>query len=208
MPEPRGCFLQFAKAARPGRAKTRLQPAIGDAGACEVARALTRHAALALEARPEGWEAWLCVDDPDDPELRALAGFLGRTLVAQGEGALGERMHRACAAALRHWPAVILTGSDCTGYDPAYLRRAVEALEGGAEAVLGPAVDGGYVLVGFRRLPAGVMSGIAWGCAAVADAQRQRFRAAGLRWAELPPRADIDRPEDLWLAARAGLRRW
>jgi uncharacterized protein len=211
--EPRrsGCFLQFAKAPRAGAVKTRLHERLGPEGAVAVARHLTLRVAESLRALPPGWAARLCVDDTSDPFLAGLATREGRALCAQGEGSLGERMWRAADAALRDCRAVVIVGSDCTGYDAAYLRQATEALDAGQDAVLGPASDGGYVLVGFTRLAAGVFAGIAWSSAAVLCQQRERFAALGLRWTELPERADIDRPEDLWRLDPPGvgdLRRW
>lgn len=194
----RGRFLQFAKAPRAGAVKTRLHAGLGPEQASAVARELTVRVACALRELPAGWDAVLCVDDPADDFLGGLAAQEGRALLAQGDGDLGERMGRAVTAALGECRAVVVVGSDCLDYEPGYLRSAVAALEAGNDAVLGPALDGGYVLVGFRRLPPAVFAGIAWGSDTVLAQQRARFVATGLRWAELPPRADIDRPEDLW----------
>jgi glycosyltransferase A (GT-A) superfamily protein (DUF2064 family) len=77
-------------------------------------------------------------------------------------------------------------------------------LASGTQAVLGPAVDGGYVLIGLRRCPEGLFEGIAWGSASVASSQRRRLQQFGLPWQELPPRADVDRPVDLWMVSPPG----
>lgn len=193
-----GCFLQFAKAPRAGAVKTRLHRRLSPAAAADVARELTCRVAAALRAIPAGWDAALCVDDTTDAFLRELAAREGRAMRVQGDGDLGARMWRAVDAALAEYRAVIVVGSDCLGYDAAYLGQAATMLERGCEAVLGPALDGGYVLVGFSRLPPGVFAGVQWSTAAVLAQQRERLAALGLRWDELPVRADIDRPEDLW----------
>lgn len=206
----RGCFLQFAKAPRAGAVKTRLQGALGAEAAAAVARRLSCRVAQSLRALPSGWVAELCVDDPHDPFLRGLAAREGRALRAQGGGDLGERMWRAVDAAFARQRAVVVVGSDCVDYDPPYLAGAVAALAQGHDAVLGPALDGGYVLVGFARRPAPpAFASIAWGTPGVLAQQRARFAALGMRWTELPPRADIDRPQDLWRldAAEAEIRR-
>lgn len=204
----RGCFLLFAKAPEPARAKTRLISAIGVAGAAAVARALLENAARALRQVPPGWEVSLCADDPDHPALRTVAERYGYTVRAQGEGTLGERMQRLARSVLASGvPAAVLVGSDCTGYDAAYLHAACDALDAGNDAVLGPAEDGGYVLLGLRRVPPGLFDGIAWGGSDVADAQRARLEALGMRWRELPLRADVDLPQDLWMLCPALARR-
>jgi len=198
--EARGCFLQFAKAPVPGAVKTRLQPLLGaDAAAAVAARMIEAVSDALAAAAPHGWESILCADDPEHLHLRDHSQRKNRRLWAQGEGDLGQRMGRACARALSSFPAVILVGSDCLGYDRGYLRSATLMLEQGASAVLGPEVDGGYVLLGLRQSPEGLFEGIPWGEACVAELQRTRLRALGLRWKELPPRADVDRPQDLWM---------
>jgi uncharacterized protein len=196
-----GCFVQFAKAPREGMVKTRLQPAVSPAQAADIARAMTLHVARCLEQRPAHWDVLLCADDSADAFLRGLAESFKRPLLPQGEGDLGERMARAATKALESHRAVIIVGSDCVDYDPGYLQQAARALEAGDDAVLGPALDGGYVLVGFTSVPSGVFRAQCWSSDSVLDTQRARFRELGLSWQELPPRADIDGPGDLWRLA-------
>jgi len=206
--ERRGCVLQFAKAPRAGAVKTRLVPALSPAAAAAVARHLTERVAQSLRAVPSGWDAELCVDDPADDFLAALAARERRALRPQGTGELGERMWRAVDAAFACYRAVLVVGSDCLDYDAGYLRQAAALLEAGTDAVLGPADDGGYVLVGFARRPdPSVFRAIAWGTETVLAAQRARFVSLGMRFAELPARADVDRPGDLWRLEAGLLRR-
>lgn len=193
-----GSVLLFAKAPRPGRVKTRLQPPLGEQQAAAVARALLAGAANRLRAAPAGWEAVLCADDPHDPFLRGLAAVHGFRILAQGRGNLGTRMGRACAAVLARSPAVIVVGADCPGLDAGYLHQAVAALAGPEDVVLGPALDGGYVLIGMRAVHPRLFTRIRWGSDTVAAEQRRRIAALGLHCRELPVRADVDRFEDLW----------
>lgn len=201
VPEPAGYLIQFAKAPVPGRAKTRLHGRLGEEGAAALAARMIGDVSAALDVVLPGWLPVLCVDDPRHAFFASLPGSHPGELWEQGEGDLGERMARASDRALQGAPAVLLVGSDCLGYDPGYLGRAVHMLEAGVPAVLGPAVDGGYVLLGLRQRPPGVFHGIDWGGAKVAAQQRARLRECGLEWRELPPRADVDRPGDLWMAA-------
>jgi len=109
-------------------------------------------------------------------------------------------MHDALNTALQHCAYAILIGSDCVSLTPADLIRALTLLDQGKDAVLGPAEDGGYVLIGLRRPRAALFRGIRWSSAAVLPATRRRLRLAGLDWAELDQRWDVDVPADL--------RRW
>jgi hypothetical protein len=65
------------------------------------------------------------------------------------------------------------------------------------DAVLGPAVDGGYVLLGLRRAESALFTDMPWGGDRVAEITRERMAALGWRWRELPALRDVDRPEDL-----------
>lgn len=197
--EVAGCLVQFAKAPVPGTVKTRLAASVGEEGAAALAADMTVEVSNALGRASDRWPAVLCVDDPSHALFRSLHEADGRSVWTQGEGDLGERMDRACRRALATFPAVILVGSDCPGYDAGYLQRAMRTLESGVPAVLGPAVDGGYVLIGLRRCPDGVFRDIPWSSSAVVGLQRARFTECGLAWEELPPRADVDRPGDLWM---------
>ena len=72
------------------------------------------------------------------------------------------------------------------------------------DIVIGPAEDGGYVLLGLRGVPDCLFAEMPWGTADVLETTRARLRADGLGWIELEPRWDVDRPEDLprWEALR------
>ena len=190
--------MVFAKAPTPGRVKTRLIPILGESGAAELQRQLierTLHTAVASGlGRPELW----CTPGPEDPFLAACAKRHGAGLRTQGEGDLGERMARALESALVAGAPGLLIGCDCPALTPAYLREAAAALAGGNDAVLGPAEDGGYVLIGLARSPpAELFEDIAWGTATVMQETRARLARANWRWRELALLWDVDRPEDL-----------
>jgi glycosyltransferase A (GT-A) superfamily protein (DUF2064 family) len=98
--------------------------------------------------------------------------------------------------------AVLLIGTDCPALTPQHLRAAAGALAGGDDAVVLPAEDGGYVLVGVRAPHPGLFEGIAWGGEQVMAQTRVRLRALGLRWSEPVTLWDVDRPDDLDRLAR------
>jgi hypothetical protein len=91
----------------------------------------------------------------------------------------------------------VLVGTDCPALTADYLAQAFALLDGGADAVVGPAEDGGYILIGLRRTDKRLFDGVAWGTASVLDETRARLAALGWSWQELETLWDVDRPEDL-----------
>lgn len=201
---PAGRILLFAKAPVPGRVKSRLRPTLGAYGACCIYRALFRHTfATARASGAAPLELW-CSPGRDHPWLRARAREGGAALRVQPPGDLGQRMHGALAKTLREAPYALIVGADCTGLTPAHLRCALAHLAAGQDAVFCPADDGGYLLVGMRRPAWGLFRNVPWGTSRVMQATRQRARGLGLRWVELEPAPDVDRPADLKAFRRRG----
>ena len=199
----------FAKAPVPGEVKTRLIPALGAEGAARLHRRLVRHAlsvarAASAAAGPASVQLW-CAPDATHGFFAGCAAEFGASLHAQGPGDLGERMARCFASGDG---ASLLIGSDIPAMDAACLDAAAAALAE-QDAVFVPAEDGGYVLVGLRAglgtVRDAVFRDIEWSSARVMQQTRERLRAAGLRWRELPPLWDLDRPEDLARLAGCGL---
>ena len=116
---------------------------------------------------------------------------------SQGRGDLGERMHRAFARALKENESAILIGSDCPVLKASDLRTAARALRSGASAVLSPAEDGGYALIGLRRNSRRLFDGVEWGGPKVFEQTRSRLARLGWRWRKLRTLWDVDRPEDV-----------
>ena len=189
-------LIVFAKAPVPGLAKTRLAPALGADGAAALAECLLRHALLQATEADVGPVELCAAPDTTHPALRAAAAAFGADLTAQGGGDLGLRMHRALTRCLARHDRALLMGSDAPSLDATRLRAAALALESN-DAVFVPALDGGYALVGLCQADPRWFAGMTWSHARVMDDTRERLRAAGVRWAELPPVADIDAPDDL-----------
>jgi rSAM/selenodomain-associated transferase 1 len=176
--------------------KTRLVPLLGAHGAARLhARMIEGAVCVAKEARFTRIELH-CAPSTRHPVFARLARRYSIQLRAQARGDLGARMFLACKRALRSARAVVLIGTDCPVLRSADLRAARRALQGGADAVLSPAEDGGYALIGLRRVSLQLFSGIEWGSDSVLHETRQRLRALGWRWRELRVVWDVDRPED------------
>jgi uncharacterized protein len=198
-------IVVFAKAPVAGYAKTRLIPALGAQGAAELAERLM-HAALEHAVGAQLGPVELC--GTPDRTHRTFADAQARhgvRLTEQGDGDLGERMARAFRRVLRGQPAALLIGTDAPGLDAAYLRAAALALHD-ADAVFGPAADGGYTLVGLKEPQPRLFTQMRWSHHQVMAHTRERIAQAGLRHVELPVLHDIDEPADLAHLAAHGLR--
>lgn len=185
----------FARAPQAGRVKTRLADAIGAQEAAQLhARLVERTVATAQAACCGPVE--LHGTPAGHGFLRALARRHALVLRSQSAGDIGDRMHTAFRHALRRHARVILMGSDCPALRPDDLRRASRLLQS-CDAVLAPAEDGGYPLIGLSRLSARIFEEIAWSTSLVVDQTRQRLTALGWRWRELRTVWDVDRPGDI-----------
>ncbi|WP_018174706.1 MULTISPECIES: TIGR04282 family arsenosugar biosynthesis glycosyltransferase [unclassified Thioalkalivibrio] len=186
--------LVFARAPEPGRTKTRLIPALGAEGAARLHERLLEHALdVARQVAPDQVELW-CSPGSDHPFFKHCAERFGCSLHRQRGGDLGARMRHALEAG--PFPALVM-GSDAPTLGVEDLIAAREALAGGQDVALVPALDGGYVLLATARPVPGLFEAIEWGSDRVLKQTRERARARGLAWAELESRSDIDRPEDL-----------
>jgi len=185
----------FAKAPVQGEVKTRLIPALGARRAAALQAALIRHT-LAISAQ-SGLEVELwCHPDQGHPLFSNCAREFAITLRTQEGEDLGARMYHAVRVALVAG-SVILIGADCPTLTAAELRETSMALQSGNDAVVGPALDGGYYLLGLNRIHPSLFAGVPWGSGQVLAETRQRLRALGWLWRENSIRRDIDRPEDL-----------
>jgi len=193
----KGKILVFTRAPVPGQTKTRLIPALGEEGAARlhaelIQRTLQKCTALG-NAETELW----CAPDINHPFFTSCADTYDVTLQKQSGSDLGERMSNALAESLDQSPWTILVGTDCPGLTIDDLKQAATILGNGSDAVLGPATDGGYVLIGLNRPAPTLFTDMPWGSNRIAELTRDRLRDMGMRWHELPPRNDIDQPEDL-----------
>lgn len=183
----------FAKRPVPGQVKTRLARSIGDEAACEVYIGMLGRIIDALADRP-AWRTILAVT-PDEAAAHDEIWPRATPRTAQGDGDLGMRMHRFLAGADRSTPVVIV-GSDIPDMTADHVAGAFAALAQN-DLVFGPAVDGGYWLVGASMPPpAGLFAGVRWsGPHALADTLAN---ARGLEVAQLDIRLeDVDDAESL-----------
>jgi hypothetical protein len=191
-------LIIFTRYPEPGRTKTRLIPALGATGAAELHRRMTELAlgtarqfaalqAVALEVRYTGGDEAL------------MRQWLGGNLLlrTQSDGDLGTRMRDAFHEAFQQGcERVVIIGTDCPGITSRTLASAFAALRHN-DLTLGPASDGGYYLIGLRRLIPQLFDRILWGTDGVLRHTLQIAEAGDLRCSLLERLDDVDRPEDL-----------
>lgn len=204
-PEP--ALIVLARAPEPGRVKTRLVPLLGEKGAARLHAHLVER--TLKTARAAGFERiyLYCAPGMKANFFRKMQKQFHVCLRSQGRGDVGDRMHGAFKRVLRRHAYAVLIGTDCPALRPADLRAAARCLRGGADAVLAPAEDGGYPLIGLRRVSRRLFDGVAWGGPQVLAQSRRRLQALGWRWKELRTLWDVDRPEDVARLLRSRLLR-
>ncbi len=187
----------MAKAPVAGLAKTRLIPLLGAAGAARAQRGFALRTLATARAASTGNVTLWCAPDPAHRFFRALARHRGVNTVTQPEGDLGIRMATAMShhfAKSSHTPLLIV-GTDCPVLTREHLQQAADALQT-HDAVLIPAEDGGYVLIGMRKPVPEVFAEVAWSTPQVLVQTRERLSLAGASWHELPTLWDVDEPVD------------
>jgi rSAM/selenodomain-associated transferase 1 len=197
-------LLVFARALQPGRVKTRLAASLGDEQALEVYRQLLVN--TLDQAAASGLPTRLLASD-HCRHLAGLAAERGMPMALQMDGDLGQRMSAALADAHAGGARrVVLVGSDCPRLGGDYLAQAMQCLRG-RDFVLGPAEDGGYVLLGSARAQAwrdDTLAGVRFGGEhALADTRSALGKHGSV--ARLPERWDVDRIDDWRRAVREGL---
>jgi rSAM/selenodomain-associated transferase 1 len=191
MPNER--LMVFVKAPRPGEVKTRVAQTTGAERACDVYRQLVATLLKSLSPLREV-ELRFAPDDAAaeiEPWLRP-----GWVAVPQGDGDLGARLERAFADAFAAGAErVVIVGSDCPDVKTSDVRTAWRELQTHDVAV-GPAMDGGYWLIGLRAPQPELFRGIPWSSELVLGRTLERARALGLKIQLLRILSDIDTEAD------------
>jgi rSAM/selenodomain-associated transferase 1 len=183
----------FAKTPLPGRVKTRLAPALSSEEGAELYRCMLLDTIARVRSLPV--DTFICYDG-DERFFRGAAP--GMRLVPQHGGGLGERLESAFGmlGSLGYGAAVVI-GTDAPDLPLRFIEEAFRLVEGGSDAVFGPADDGGFYLVALGVAPGGLFRDIPWSGPQVLAASLQRAGEAGLAAAVLPAWYDVDRFEDL-----------
>jgi uncharacterized protein len=189
-------LILFAKHPEPGKVKTRLIPALGAEGAAALAAAFLRDS-IDLGAEVAADERTLAYSPPESREAMAALCPEGWRVEAQSAGDLGDRITAAVHNALaRGRTRVVIIGSDAPHIPEHVVSRAFDAL-GTHDLVLGPAIDGGFYLIGLRVPPGRLLDGVAWGEDQVFARTETMAMLLGMSTASLDMCRDIDTPADL-----------
>jgi rSAM/selenodomain-associated transferase 1 len=189
-------LAQLARAPAAGKVKTRLQAVLSPDEAAALHEAMVEHCCTMLRDSGLGVVQLWVEGDPEHTLFQRLLSS-GKLQLKQQRGTdLGQRMAAIVEEGLQEYRAVILVGSDVPALDAGYIGAAVAALEE-HDVVLGPALDGGYVLVGLRREIPELFRDIPWGTERVLQATIGVLEALACDFKALEALPDIDRPEDL-----------
>ena len=206
---PDSRIVLFAKAPVLGTVKTRMQPALTAQQSLQLHCELVSYCLqTAIQSRAAPVELWVS-------EHHRWWQQLSATVRLQVGDDLGERLYHAANTVLAEHHSVVMIGGDCPFITAEYLHQALTALHSGERCVIGPARDGGYVLMGLAAchqavpLRDSVFSNIDWGQAQVLQQTQQRIAALGWCYHQLPFERDIEQPEDIEsLAGLPAFKHW
>lgn len=197
-PNPKKTLIIFTRYPEVGKTKTRLIPALGEKGAADFQRQMTEQTIITARKLRE--------TTPVNIEVHFTGGnqelmqkWLGDDLIFQAQKGenLGAKMLYAMEQALSaHNHRVIIIGIDCPSLNESILLEAFEGLANN-DLVIGPALDGGYYLIGLKILVSELFEGIKWGTPQVFSQTENIAKKLNLNIYQLPILKDIDRPEDL-----------
>lgn len=188
-------LLVIAKSPEPGRVKTRLTPPCTPEQAASLAAAALDDTLAAVAAAGGARRRRILVLD-GLPGPWVPPGF--DVLEQHGDG-LAERLANAFGEA---GAPALLVGMDTPQLEAGQLEAGLAALDqDGAQAVFGPATDGGYWAIGLRDVDARVFEDVEMSTQATGAQQLARLRDLGLSVAELPPLVDVDTIDDARMVA-------
>ena len=196
MTNEKHCIVIFVRYPEKGAVKSRLVPVLDEGLIVSLYESFVSDLLATLESSGHPFRIAFTPEERAEGIFRRFGRHDG---FAQTGADLGERMKDAFQRCFADgFDSVVLIGSDIPDLPPEIFGEAFAALETRG-AVIGPAADGGYYLIGFREetFVPGVFEGIAWSTAGVFAATLERLARAGVGVHRLPRRRDVDTPEDL-----------
>lgn len=193
-------LVLMAKAPREGEVKTRLLGALGSDDVRRLYVAFLNDTFALMEdlrEEREGLTLALCYTPEGEEEAFEEVEREGSLMIPQRGENLGERLTNCFADLFAlGFESVVVIGADSPTLPGEYVFDAFECFESDDDVVVGPAEDGGYYLVGMRKIHVRIFEDIPWGAAGVMEATMDRAREAELNLVLLPEWRDVDAPED------------
>jgi rSAM/selenodomain-associated transferase 1 len=190
-------LIVFARKPVEGKVKTRLAKVVGCYRAMEVYRFLLMSTLRELQTI-KGVRKILMIADPlDIPWFRRQLFCRGWIVRPQTAGNLGRRMQQAFSHELRRSGSVVLVGSDIKAIQAKDIIQTFTLLGQDVKTVVGPALDGGYWLLGRSNCDADIFNDIKWGSSQVLSKTKKKLENAGSSYCEISQRKDIDSSSDL-----------
>ncbi|MEJ7741044.1 MAG: TIGR04282 family arsenosugar biosynthesis glycosyltransferase [Chitinophagaceae bacterium] len=183
----------FVKNLRLGNVKTRLAARVGDAMALDMYKSMLQHTCHICS--PLDVEKYVFYSDTLEGQDMWTTALFKKQL--QQPGDLGARMQHAFTMLFEEHEKVVIVGSDCMELTSVIINQAFEVLTS-TDVVLGPALDGGYYLVGMKKLHPVLFKDIPWSTDKVLVQTLQICNEQRLSYGLLPVLSDIDQEED-WL---------
>jgi rSAM/selenodomain-associated transferase 1 len=195
------CLIIFTRYPEIGMTKTRLIPVLGATGATALHQLMVEKTLEKMRLVTENLPGQIRVYfTGGDAEL--MADWLGNDLIYYQQSGvdLGGRMNQAFIHEFTAgFSKIVLIGTDCPDLHGEIIQAAFESLAI-HDLVLGPAIDGGYYLIGLNALRPSLFQNITWSSAEVYSQTRAIARRENLSVFDLPTLRDIDEPADLaWL---------
>lgn len=176
-----------------GKVKTRLAASIGDEKALAVYLKLSSHTRLITESL--SIDKLVSYSDFIDHEDNWVATYFKKDL--QNGRDLGERMKNAFASGFAQgYQKIVIIGTDCFELTPEIVTQSFERLDH-HDAVIGPALDGGYYLLGTKKLIPEIFRNKSWSTESVCLETMRDFDRLGLVYTLSPPLRDVDEVKDL-----------
>ena len=185
-------LIIFSRTPVYGKVKKRLASKLGKAKALAIHRRLLEHTLAVANNSGSLYKVYLS----EEPKTEIDFSY-----ELQSGADLGERMNNALLAELETFTKVCLIGSDCLALTDTDITNAFKQLDM-ADVVIGPAIDGGYYLIGMKKPHPHIFSEISWGTSTVLENTLQKCASSGLVVHQLTILGDIDRFEDVpvnWL---------
>lgn len=188
-------LICFCKHPEPGLVKSRLAKKIGPTQACIIYKKVFEQTLITLKETNICSHLY-CFPNIHHDVLQQYSNKYDMPLARQADGNLGAKMFLAIRDHINIETSVVLIGTDCPEINANYLLQAFECLNSGYDIVLGPALDGGYALIGANKIDESIFNNVEWSTSGVLKQTIENISKLGWKHKCLTTVRDIDTIED------------